>query len=186
MKISRDLKMVIPVYGDNDEVRLTVFVSPLSRAAFENHYRIMARTWSDLNALGIEPAGLMCTASMAVKDATIALYGERDGPAKYEAFMAEIMNGVSAIINSSGKWSPVPYENAKGSGLLDDEDAGTVESLVVFFILASRMVDPKWGAVLNTAVALNYGAQFTSLKCMDYATSLQTLTVGGNSGGAPV
>jgi len=177
MQISRSLKLVLPIY-EGDELRLSVYAEPLSRLAFESNHKIMARTWSDLNAADIGSIGLMTTAAFSLKEAAIALYGRKDDPVpgitRYETLMTEMLRTAQAIIPQSGGWTPVPYDNAKHSGLISEDDAATVESLIAFFTLASRMVDPHWSEILRTSIRLNYGAQFTSLSCMEYTTSLKT------------
>ena len=175
MQISRNLKLVVPVY-DGDDLRLSVYAEPLSRLAFEGSYKILARAWSDLNAAGIGSIGLMTTASYVLKESAFALYGEVDGTTRYHALSAEMLRTATAIVPHAGSWQPAPYENAKSAGLISEDDSAIVESLIAFFTFASRMVDPHWGLVLRTAAQLNYGAQFTSLSCMEHITSLKTLT----------
>ena len=182
MQISRELKLVLPIYGEDEEMKLTVFVEPISRLVFEAHYRIMAKTWSDLNSANIGAVGLMTTASFALKDAAIELYGQEKGEARYKAFMAEVMNGAKAVVPLSGSWQPTPYENAVSTGHITDDDAAVVESLIAFFTLACRMVDPYWGKILRTGLQLNYGAQFATSSFTEYLTTLPTLATAASSG----
>jgi len=181
MQISRNLKLVLPVY-EGDDLRLSIYAEPLSRFAFESSYKILARAWSDLNASGIGSIGLMTTASYALKESAVALYGDVDGATRYNALSAEMLRTATAIVPHSGSWQPAPYENAKSAGLITEDDSAIVESLIAFFPLVSRMVDPHWGLVLRTAVQLNYGAQFISLSCMEHIASLKTSTKVAASG----
>lgn len=173
MQISRSLKLVLPVY-EGDELLMTLFVEPLNRMAFEMHHKLMARAWSDTNAANIGSIGLMTTACFTLKEAAVSLYGDIDGQNRYNSFMIEMLRSATAIIPQSGSLTPVPYENAKSSGKLSEDDAATVESLIVFFTLVSRMVDPHWAKILRTALQLNYSAQYVSLTCMEYIASLKT------------
>jgi hypothetical protein len=181
MRINRDLKLVIPVY-EEDEHLLTIYAEPLNRMAFEAHHKIMARAWTDLNAAGIGSVGLMTTALFAIKEASTSLYGEINGPQRYFSFVTEMLRTAQAIIPKTGTWQPVPYENAKATGIITEDDAATVESLIAFFTLGSRMVDPHWGKILRTAMQLSYSAQYTSLTCMAYAATLTTSTRDASSG----
>lgn len=172
MQIARNLKLVLPI-RNGDELIMQVYAEPISRVAFEASHKMMGRAWSDLNAAGIGSVGLMTTASFALKDSAVALYGEEEGSKRYSIFMTEVLNGASVILpnHSLGQ---VPYINAVGSKLISEDDNATVESLLAFFTLASRMVDPQWGHILRTGLALNFGAQYTSLSFTEYRSSLQT------------
>lgn len=146
----------------------------------------MARAWSDLNESGIGSTGLMTTASFALKDAAVALYGEKDGLPRYHSLIIEVLSGATVILSGPAGYQPIPYDNAVGSGSIDDEDAHTIQSLLCFFTLASRMVDPQWGAVLRLALKLNYAAQFSSLSLTEFQNSLPILTKAGNTGESPI
>ncbi len=181
MQIARNLKIIIPVY-EGEELLLSVYAEPITRLVFEANYKILAKAWSDLNAAGIGSIGLMTTAAFSLKEAALALYGPTEGETRYRSFLTEMLRTTTVIITQSGSWVPAPYENAKSSKLLTEDDVATVESLIAFFTLVSRMVDPHWAVILRTAIELNYGVQFTSLNCMEYITSLKTLNPEDNSG----
>ena len=172
-KISRDLKLVVPIEGEDGSVSY-VHAVPLSEAAYGANWQIIMRAWSTMMNNSASPDAAVRAAPYALRDAAVALYGEGRAEEKRTALINEVMRGATFISASPDGFRPAPYYNAVKNGAISSDDARDVEGVLVFFILVSANLEPKRRAVFLNGLKYFVDASVVSLSSTEYVNSLQT------------
>lgn len=172
-KISRDLKLVVPIEGDDGSVSY-VHATPLSEEAYGANWQIIMRAWSSMMNNSASPDAAVRAAPYALRDAAIALYGEDRAEEKRMALINEIMRGATFISSSPDGFRPAPYYNAVKNGAVSAPDARDIEGVLVFFTLVSANLEPKRRAVFLNGLKYFVDAMVVSLSSTEYVSSLQT------------
>jgi hypothetical protein len=135
IKVNERLCLIVPVYRDtgSDPVGY-VHSTPLSRAAFDAHYRLIAATFASLQQQGIvEYAGPSIAASELRKIAA-----DRKDDAGAQALLNEIYRLSVYVFQGVNGWEQMPFSQAAMPqvGLLDEDDVAEVTNGLTFFTVA--------------------------------------------------
>ncbi|MXV36817.1 MULTISPECIES: hypothetical protein [unclassified Saccharibacter] len=168
--INEALNLVVPLSDDRGHV----YCPPLSREAFEQCWKLFARTWSVLESddLGITTGSAV--AALALKEC--AESGAANDMEKYHAVMAEIRRNTTFIGATSEGFTPVPLATAEKKGWLQEDDRYDVENIIVFFTVASALLPKKrQGRILHFLTLLR-DVEASSLTVTQYLDSLRNST----------
>lgn len=168
--INEALNLVVPLSDDRGHVHCP----PLSRDAFEQCWKLFARTWSVIEneRLGITAGAAV--AALALKDN--AEQGDSHDMEKYHAVMAEIRRNATFIGATSEGFTPVPLATAEKKGWMHEEDRYDVENSLVFFTVASALLPTSRKAMTFHYLTLLRGGEASSLTATQYLDSLQNST----------
>lgn len=186
MYIDKRLKLVIPVYGeDNESVKAYVHASSISTEVFRKYFLPISKTFA-----AIHSEGLGKIAGPRVADQLLQNVCESMDPEGKIGYWADVRKGLVAeiyrlalvLMPSENGWEAIPFEDTKKRQLLDPEDASEVEAAIVFFTLGSVMYQRHVRRTMLEGSAQLWGAQITLSNCTEFIDSLQKSTVGGSSG----
>ena len=169
MHIDRKLNVVIPI--ERDESTLYIHMTPLRYEIFERYYLIIAKTFNALYAEGLREMGariaylmLMDTAKASGKAEEVEI-----------GLIGELMRTSNALILNDAGWVTMSVDSAYKGGLLTEDEMREFKGYAVFFSCVWSM-HTKLMATASVEIMANlWGLLTTSLDCMEYKTSLQTL-----------
>jgi hypothetical protein len=191
LKINRRLNLVVPI-EDDDGVALYVHSVPISREVFDRYCRVIARTFTLCYAIAAN-AGMRIASNVLRETAEdMGIWEDVRNPGTGEVIRAGVKNGLLAeihrltnvkVLGADGRgWDAIPYELAIRQGKLDEDTAAEVESLIVFFTVASWMHQKRELPTIYLTVFGLWNAQTTSLNCTEWTPSLPTSTATDSSG----
>jgi len=169
MKLDKALNLVIPI--DQDEGRIYVHSTPISREVFEKYFLAISKTFA-----AIYSEGLNVLAGPRVAALMLRRVSEDMG---LDTGLIDEIRRLSNVI-VSGK--TVPLEVALNQGVLSADDYHEVEGIIVFFICVSAMHKRSLVASILTEMCGLWGSGTTLSNCTEYASYLQTLTETASSG----
>jgi hypothetical protein len=206
MKIDERRNLVLPVVTDKvtkkvikqvdgkdvpdeiteDVVRIYAFHTPVSRAIFEQHYRVLAATKASLSSKGahyLMGAGPRI-AALTLKDegrkeaASLGMVDERGNihDEATDALFAEFKRLTTILCPGPNGWDMLPVETAISSGKIDAEDWEETVAAVTFFTCHYAMAKKADRETAAKGTASFLGASITSSTPMEFIASLPTLT----------
>lgn len=180
MQINRKLHLVIPVSGEDGQIRAYVHASAISSELFDRYFLVISKTFA-----AIHGEGLGVLAGPRVADKMLRHVAESMG--QWEevraGLVAEIERLATVLVVGEAGWEPVPLHDVKKRALLEAEDLAEIEAALTFFIVGSAMYVREIRASNLEAAASFWGAQISSLPCTAFAASLTTSTAAAPSGG---
>jgi hypothetical protein len=198
MKIDENRNLCLPIVTERitknvdgkdvteEVVRLWAFHTPISRAIFEQNYRILAATKSALASKGAHYLWSSAPRIAALtlrdegrKDAQARGLFDEDGNVKDEetpALFAELKRLTLVLCPGQHGWDMLPVDTAIQQGKLDVEDWEEAASSIVFFTCNYAMARKADRETTAKAYASPLGALITSLTATEFAGSLPTLT----------
>lgn len=180
MKIDRKLNLVIPV--ERDDGIYYVHSSPLGNEAFDLYYLVLAKTFAALYSEGLNWVAGPKVAAKMLRDVAKAA-GRWEGPTGVEhGLLAEIRRLSNVVLPGATGWTSMPLQSALDRAFFDADEVSEVESVIVYFIVASSMHNRKDLAEVLEVMTKIWGVQTTSLTSTTYATSLMTSKEAVNTG----
>lgn len=178
-----------PVMKDvaEDVVRIYAFHVPISRAIFEQHYRVLASTKAALQSKG--SAYLMSAgpriAALTLKDecrkeaAALGMVDEQGNVQDdiWEALFGEFKRLTTILCPGPHGWDQLPVETAISSGKIDSEDWEEALSGIVFFTSHYALARKADRSTAAKGTAEFLGASITSSTPTEFLASLPTLTL---------
>jgi hypothetical protein len=186
MKIDRRLNLVLETEAP-DGTPVHVHSVPISRAIWEANYRLITKTVVTLYGDGLAPGAATRVAMLYLKDTARSMDDAGLGqPLAFNRAMTALLNEIWRLsnvlmINKSGGWEALPFQEVMDKKLLDDDTMSEVENTLVFFTLASWFHQDRERQDLYTLMKA-YGAQIVSSDITEFQSSLPTWTRDGNSG----
>lgn len=181
MKIDKRMNLVIPVERE-DGPTVYVHATPVSAETFNQHFRIIAKVWSEIAADGFGVASGPRIAAKILRD-----IAERenvwDGAGGVEMTLMQEIKRLTMVLTPGGAKPPMLVIDAVKAGLLDAEEQDIVENAIVFFTAASLMLRGEQRRAMLEASAGLWAAQLTLLNSTAFLGSLPTSTETDNSGG---
>lgn len=172
-KLDRNLKLVIPIYGDGDTVVAYVHHTPISREVYEVHFRVMAKAFAAVVSMrdGEASFGPMIAHMLLVDEAKRT--GSWDGEAGVkDGLVAEMRRLTNVLTPGPRGWQAMPYDDAVRGGTVDADDAAEVDNAIAFFTLASCVPARKNRQVILQTSSRQWGGQCTSSSVMEFAAGL--------------
>lgn len=189
MKIDRRLNLVLKTESV-DGTPLHIHSVPVSRAIWEGSFRLMSKAIVTMYGDGLTPGAAARVAMLYLKDTA----KEMDGPTtantpnpgvfsrQAAALLAEVWRLTNvAMIDKSGLWQAVPFQEVLDKRLLDEDVSAEVQNTLVFFTLASWFHREEERRDLNTLMNA-YGARTVASDFTEFMSSLQISTPEGSSG----
>jgi hypothetical protein len=174
MKLNDKLHLVIPVYGDGEEIVAYVHSAPVSREVFQANYKLIARTFSAIYSEGLHVVAGPRVAMFTLQE--IAEQGDLGASAL--AFMNEVRRLSNVLTRGINGWESTSLQDAVDSHLLGDEDLSEVMNAIVFFTVGSAMLHKQSRAIQMDGAAKLWGARTSSLDFTAFVGSLGTSTSG--------
>lgn len=144
MKITRDLKIVIPLETEKSG-RCYVYSLPLSRQLFEQYVIELGETYSACFG-GYDPKHIAMTApqlAFPILKSVATRLGTWEGPSGVQNGLINELSRLTTVAHAtSDGWQQVPLHTALTRGVIDEDEHSEVLSSLCFFLLASR-VGPK-------------------------------------------
>lgn len=174
MKIDKRLNLVTPI--ETDLGKIYVHSTPIGREVYEHYFLVVARTFAEIfkNGLGIgigpSVAGLMLKKVAEEMDA----WADVDN-----GLLSEIRRLTNVIVPTGrGGWNLLPFEEMRRetSQYFSEDEIREVESVIVFFTVASAMLNRREAPLMLQTAADLWRGQITSLDATAFKNSLPTST----------
>ena len=202
MRIDDRLNLVIPVEQGSGVV--FVHSMPISRETFDQHYLVIAKTFSEIYNGGLGAMSGPRIAAKLLRDIA-KREGVWSGPNGVEIGLIQEIQRLSNVIVPSGGpavldekpkdaplnapdvwrapgWRTITLHEALQKQMIDDEDREVVENALVFFTVASSMHTKGVLPAIMASVCGLWSAQTSLLNSTAFASSLPTLTATVSSG----
>jgi hypothetical protein len=164
--IDKNLNIIIPVDTPSGEMK--VHSMPISMAAYEANYKLLALTHSDLQLLGVKTAPSVAGLTMA------DLANEYGLTKSYQALMAEIHRLTNVCVPTKNGFEQMPLQDVIDSNLIDEESVKYIEGRLIFFTLIRWLYPPKFRTEFVDMIKIVWGLDSTPLAITAYANSLMT------------
>lgn len=180
--IDERLNFVIPLYDDGQETpRAYVFATPISRAVFEAHFALLAKTFAMIQGDGYGAVAGPRVASLLLREVATREYGP-EAAEKSVPLVKEIRRLTNVLVREGGKWAILPYETSRTDpAVLDEDEVAEVDNALVFFIALSAMVKRAHLRANLDWPARIWGAQVSSLSATAFLASLPISTPAANT-----
>ena len=173
MIINEKLNLVVPVQSDDGDILIGhVHSTPISRGTFEAYYQLVAGTFAAMLRDG-EGAVTAKIAELSLRRVA------KDKGLQVGPFLDEIVR-LTSFVKVGGE--VVPFIEVVPKGVISEDDAKDVMSIIVFFTVASAIWSKKDFRTMAPTVLAPWGAETTSLAPTAFAASLRTSTGDGSSG----
>lgn len=182
MKITADLKLVVPIYIDESGAPiLQAYHVPISREVFEANYRIISATHAAIFDRGAHHAAITgpVIARLRMKDEGMAdaRMNNMTGDGGVDALFAEIKRLTTILAPCSTGWDMLPVDTAIMRKDLEPEDWDEVLSKIVFFTCAYAMVTRQRRNEMAGAIAGMLAGSITSSSLTEFVAGLPRSTV---------
>jgi hypothetical protein len=184
MQIDRKLNLVQTFETNAGTVH--VHSTPISHEVCRDYFLILRKTYAQMIAQGLFPAGGSSSASLMMEriakldNVWEGVDGVRDG------LMAEIRRLTNVVVPSPQGWQPIPYEQALSQNMFDVEDVEEMEGAIVFFTCASLVFRGRRNSerlrMLLGVMEFQWHTRSTSSDSMAWAASLPISTPAVNTG----
>lgn len=178
MRIDQKLNFVFPIETPNHGTAY-VHSMPVGRVVFESFYSVLGKVFTTCFE-GEDPKHIALTAPQvaypALKRLAVSSNTWEGQDGVKAGLINEIIRLTSVMFAGENGWEFLPMDVVTKRGIFDEDCEAEVLSALVFFTSISK-VAPKTlaGTFLEMAGSLR-SWQFTSLGCMEFMTSLPTLT----------
>lgn len=178
MQIDRHLNFVIPILRDDGSTAY-VHAAPIGKQVFETYFLVIAKTFSQIYAEGLQTlAGPRVAGLMLKKIAT--------EQGQWEAVERGLVNEIRRLANvvalTSKGWTTFPFQEAIDQKFFLEDDISEVENALTFFTVASAMHRRNVLEVILSAAGELWTAQTTSSTLTEFTTSLTTSSGGESTG----
>jgi hypothetical protein len=176
IKINRKLNVVLPAFM-TDKGLVHVYSSPISLPAFREHYRMLGRTFTEVQRLGYGPITGPSLAGYVFRDEAKSF----DDEAHSEMLLNEIKRLSFVVYPNETGWANMPFVEAVKRNILSEDQGDEAENFLVYFTCASWIKLPSEAIAMDSLRTL-WKAQITSSTVMEFMNSLPTSTPEGNTG----
>jgi prophage DNA circulation protein len=185
MKIDKRLTLVVPIPRGEKEL-LYVHSTPVSVDVFRQYWEVVGQTMNALYSRGFGQFSPRFACEMlkkiAAENGGASAAGQAAELARVEkGFLAEIRRMTNVFALGDKGWAMVPLDDARKSGVIDEDEADEVDNAIVYFTCASRSHLKSQLEELRGALSL-WSARIESLSCMEFKRSLQTSIEDVNTG----
>lgn len=177
IKINRKLNVVLPPFI-TEKGLVHVYSSPISLVTFREHYRMLGRTFTEVQRLGYGPITGPSLAGYVFRDEAKS-YGDE---AHSEMLINEVKRLSFVVYPDAGKgWQNMPFVESVKRNILTEEQSDEAENFLVYFTCASWIKLPSEAIAMDSLRTL-WQAQITSSTVMEFMNSLPTSTPEENTG----
>jgi hypothetical protein len=176
IKLNRKLNVVLPAFM-TDKGLVHVYSSPISLPIFREHYRMLGRTFTEVQRLGYGPITGPSLASYVFKDEA-KIYGDE---AHSEMLVNEIKRLTFVVYPGDTGWANIPFVEAVKRGIITEDMSDEAENFLMYFTCASWIKLPSEAIAMDSLRTL-WKAQITSSSVMEFMNSLPTSTTEENTG----
>ncbi len=175
MQIDRNLNLVVP-RERLDGVDIYVHATPISRAAFDQNFLLIAKTFTAIYSEGL---GFLAGPRVAAKMLKKLAEDEKldAGP-----LLAEMRRLANVVAPGPTGWAALPLDVAISQKTIDESDVEEVENVLTFFMLVSAMHRKPEAKVVLTQASRLWAAELTSLSTTAFIGSLPTPTASDGTG----
>lgn len=202
MRIDKRLNLVVPILGDEqpkldgagkpekDEAGRPILFQPviayvhsvpISREVYERFFMVVAQTFSAIMNGGLGIAAGPSVAMLTLKRIAVEAKAWDGDDGVRVGLVEEIRRQTSVIAPSGTGWQPVPLQAAADRGIISADDLAEVENAIVFFIVASAVLNRAQRREMVEAAAGLWGARTSSLSSTEFLSSLGTSIATGSS-----
>lgn len=176
VKLNRKLNIVLPPFT-TEKGQVYVYSSPISLPTFREHYRMLGRTFTEIQRLGYGPITGPSLACYIFRDEAKAYSDE----AHSEMLVHEVKRLTFIVYPGPTGWSNMPFVTAIKQGILSEEQGDEVENFLVYFTCASWIKLPSEAIAMESLRTL-WQAQITSSTVTEFMNSLPTSTTEESTG----
>lgn len=175
VRVDRKLNLVFTIEG-GDAGTIYVHSTPISRVIFEQFYLPLSKTFSRMYTQGLSFIAGPRIAGMMLKNVAEEM-GAWSGPDGVEnGLMNEVRRLTNVVMAGANGWDTIPYEQAKNSGMLTEDEISEVEGAIVFFTVNSAMHLRKNLEAILAGMNDLWGTSTTYSNVTAFRESLPTLT----------
>lgn len=179
VKLNRKLNIVLPAFM-TDKGLVYVYSSPISLPVFREHYRMLGRTFTEIQRLGYGPITGPSLAGYVFRDEAKGYSDE----AHSEMLVNEVKRLSFVVYPGDTGWANMPFVESVKRGILTEEQGDEAENFLVYFTCASWIKLPSEAIAMDSLRTL-WQAQITSSTVMEFMNSLPTSTPEENTGETP-
>jgi hypothetical protein len=176
VKLNRKLNVVLPPFT-TDKGQVYVYSTPIALPMFRDHYRMLGRTFTEIQRLGYGPITGPSLASYVFRDEAKA-YGDE---AHSEMLLNEVKRLTFVVYPNDRGWANMPFVSSVKQGVLTEEQGDEAENFLVYFTCASWIKLPSEAIAMESLRTL-WQAQIISSTVMEFMNSLPTSTPEGSTG----
>jgi hypothetical protein len=176
VKLNRKLNVVLPPFT-TDKGLVYVYSTPISLPVFREHYRMLGRTFTEIQRLGYGPITGPSLAGYVFRDEAKS-YGDE---AHSEMLLNEVKRLSFVVYPGPAGWANMPFVEAVKRGVLAEEQGDEAENFIVYFTCASWIKLPSEAIAMDSLRTL-WQAQITSSTVMEFMNSLPTSTPTDSTG----
>jgi hypothetical protein len=176
VKLNRKLNVVLPPFT-TDKGLVYIYSSPITLPVFREHYRMLGRTFTEIQRLGYGPITGPSLAGYVFKDEAKAHNDE----AHSEMLLHEVKRLSYVVYPGATGWANMPFVEAVKRSILTEEQGDEAENFLVYFTCASWIKLPS-EAIAMESLHILWQAQITSWTVMEFMNSLPTSTQEENTG----
>jgi hypothetical protein len=176
IKLNRKLNVVLPPFM-TDKGLVHVYSSPISLPVFREHYRMLGRTFTEIQRLGYGPITGPSLAGYVFRDEAKSFGDE----AHSEMLVNEVKRLSFVVYPGDTGWANMPFVESVKRGILTEEQGDEAENFLLYFTCASWIKLPSEAIAMDSLRTL-WQAQITSSTVMEFMNSLPTSTPEENTG----
>jgi len=176
IKLNRKLNVVLPPFT-TDKGLVYVYSTPISLPVFREHYRMLGRTFTEIQRLGYGPITGPSLAGYVFRDEAKSFGDE----AHSEMLVNEVKRLSFVVYPGDTGWANMPFVESVKRNILTEEQGDEAENFLVYFTCASWIKLPSEAIAMDSLRTL-WQAQITSSTVMEFMNSLPTSTPEENTG----
>jgi hypothetical protein len=176
VKLNRKLNVVLPPFT-TEKGLVYVYSTPIALPVFREHYRMLGRTFTEIQRLGYGPITGPSLASYVLRDEAKAFGDE----AHSEMLIQEVKRLSFVVYPGDRGWANMPLGEAVKRSILSEEQGDEAENFLVYFTCASWIKLPSEAIAMESLRTL-WQAQITSSTVTEFMSSLPTSTTEENTG----
>lgn len=181
-RITRKLNLVVEIERGEDESPLYIHSTPIRREVFDTYFLLIGKTFTAVYA-----QGLGAISGPRVADRLLRQIADEMGvwADAEKGLIAEIHRLTVVLAPGDEGWQTVPYDEARKTNLLSEDDASEVDSALAFFTVASWMYRKSEAKTTLAGAMELWGARLESSSSTEYRNSLPTWKPPVSTGGTP-
>ena len=189
-KIDRALNLIIPLDSEKHG-RLYIHSTPISRDIYKANYRVLARTFAQMQADGVTVAAGPGIARLALESVSREMgQSERDPEGIWPHVQREVVNEIIRLTNvavptADKGYESMPLSTAYAREIFDTEDRDNIEGTLAFFCLEASLHPRDLATAMLSHVGGMWGFRVTSLRFTEFLSSLPISKPGESTGVVP-
>jgi len=167
----------LPPFTNDKGGLVHVYSSPISLPTFREHYKVLGRTFTEIQRLGYGPITGPSLAAYLFRDEAKYL----DAEAHSEMLLNEVKRLSFVVYPTDKGWANMPFVESVKRNILTEDQGDEAENILVYFTCASWIRLPTEAIAMDSLRTI-WRVQTTSSTVMEFMNGLPTSTPAENTG----